>query len=48
LHVNDILLASNDLGLLHEIKQFLSKNFEVKDLDEASYVIAIEIRRDRK
>jgi hypothetical protein len=42
------LLASNDLGLLHEIKQFLSQNFEMKDLGEASYVIDIEIHRDRK
>jgi hypothetical protein len=42
------LLASNDLGLLHEIKQFLSQNFEMKDLGEASYVIDIKIHRDRK
>jgi hypothetical protein len=41
------LLASNDLGLLHETKQFHSQNFEMKDLGEASYVIGIEIHRDR-
>jgi hypothetical protein len=45
--VDDILLASNDLGLLHETKQFLSQKFEMKDLGEASYVIGIEIHRDR-
>uniref|UniRef100_A0A6N2NK50 Reverse transcriptase Ty1/copia-type domain-containing protein n=1 Tax=Salix viminalis TaxID=40686 RepID=A0A6N2NK50_SALVM len=45
---DDILLASNDLGLLHETKGFLSQNFEMKDLGEASYVIGIEIHRDRK
>jgi hypothetical protein len=44
----DILLASNDLGLLHETKQTISQNFEMKDLGEASYVIGIEIHRDRK
>jgi hypothetical protein len=41
------LLTSSDLGLLHETKQFLSQNFEMKDLGEASYVIGIEIHRDR-
>ena len=43
LYVDDILLASSDLGLLHETKKFLSKNFEMKDMDEATYVIGIEI-----
>jgi len=47
LYVDDILLAANDLGLLHETKKFLSKNFEMKDMCEASYVIGIEIIRDR-
>uniref|UniRef100_A0A2N9GG85 Reverse transcriptase Ty1/copia-type domain-containing protein n=1 Tax=Fagus sylvatica TaxID=28930 RepID=A0A2N9GG85_FAGSY len=37
----------NDLGILHETKKFLSKNFEMKDMDEATYVIGIEIFRDR-
>jgi hypothetical protein len=48
LYVDDILLASNDLCLLHETKQFLSQNFEMEDLGEASYVIGIEIHIDRK
>jgi len=48
LYVDDILLASNDLCLLHETKQFLSQNFEMEDLCEASYVIGIEIHIDRK
>jgi hypothetical protein len=42
------LLASNDLGLLHETKQCLSQNFEMKDWGEAFFVIGIEIHRDRK
>ncbi|KAL0307710.1 UNVERIFIED_CONTAM: Retrovirus-related Pol polyprotein from transposon TNT 1-94, partial [Sesamum angustifolium] len=47
LYVDDILLASSDMGLLHETKVFLAKNFEMKDMGEASYVIGIEIHRDR-
>lgn len=42
LYVNDILLATNDFDMLHETKNFLSKNFEMKDMGEASYVIGIE------
>jgi len=45
--VDDILLASNDIDLLIEIKSFLSKNFEIKNLGEASFVIGIQIQRDR-
>ena len=47
LYMDDILLATNDKGLLHEVKQFLSKNFDMKDMGEASYVIGIKIHRDR-
>ena len=43
LYVDDILLATNNLGLLHETKKFLSSNFEMKDMGETSYVIGIEI-----
>jgi len=47
LYVDDILLAAKDLSILRETKDFLSKNFEMKDMGEASYVIGIEIFRDR-
>ena len=43
LYVDDILLASNDMVLLLETKSFLSKNFGMKDLREASFVIGIQI-----
>ena len=46
LYVDDILLACNDMGLLSETKSFLSKNFEMKDLGEASFVLGIQIYRD--
>ena len=47
LYVDDILLASSDVNLLLEIKKFLSSKFDMKDLGEASFVLGIEIHRDR-
>jgi hypothetical protein len=46
--VDDILLASSDTSLLLETKRFLSSNFDMKDLGEASFVLGIEIHRDRR
>ena len=45
--MGDILFATNDKGLLHEVKKFLSKNFDVKDMGGTSNVIGIKIHRDR-
>jgi hypothetical protein len=45
--VDDILLACSDKTLLHEIKVFLSSNFDMKDLGDGSYVLGIEIHRDK-
>ena len=47
MYVDDILLATNDLGILRETKDFLSMNFEMKDIGETSNMIGIEIFRDR-
>ena len=46
LYVDDILLATNDLNLLHYTKNFMSNTFEMKDLGNASYVLGIQIYRD--
>lgn len=43
LYVADILLVANDLSIMHETKDFLSNQFEMKDMKEASYVIGIDI-----
>jgi hypothetical protein len=48
LYVDDILLASNDVHLLLEIKSFLFSHFNMKDLGETSYVLKIEIHQDRE
>ena len=47
LYVDDTLLASNDVNLLYDAKALLSKTFEMKDLGEVSFVLGIEIHRDR-
>ncbi|RDY04787.1 hypothetical protein CR513_11459, partial [Mucuna pruriens] len=47
LYIDDILLASSDIDLLYETKRFLAKNFRMKDLGEASFVLGIQILRDR-
>ena len=47
LYVDDILLIGNDVGMLSSVKVWLSKNFSMKDLGEATYVEGIRIYRDR-
>ena len=46
LYVEDILLATNDRGLMHEVKQFISKYFDMKDMGDVSSVIGTKIFRD--
>jgi hypothetical protein len=46
--VDDILLGSSDVSLVLETKRFLSSNFDMKDLGEASFALGIEIYRDRR
>ncbi|PKI78357.1 hypothetical protein CRG98_001300 [Punica granatum] len=48
LHQMDVKTTFLNGDLDEETKQFLSVNFEMKDMGEASYVIGIEIHRDRK
>ena len=48
LYVDDILLANSDVNLLLQTKKFSSSNFDMKDLGEASFVLGIEIHRDRR
>ena len=45
--MDNILFVSNNKGMLHQTKSFLSGNFEMKDLGEASFVLGIQIYRDR-
>ena len=47
LYVDDIFLPANDTDLLVETMQLLFSHFDMKDLREASYVLGIQILRDR-
>ena len=46
--MDDILLIGNDVGLLSDVKKWLAEKFQMKDLGQASYVLGIQIIRDRK
>ena len=48
LYVDDILLIGNDVRILSDVKSWLANQFQMKDLGEASYVLGIQIIRDRK
>ncbi|KAL0411233.1 UNVERIFIED_CONTAM: hypothetical protein Slati_3713000 [Sesamum latifolium] len=47
LYVDDILLIENDIKILGDIKAWLSTQFSMKDMGEASYILGIKIYRDR-
>ncbi|KAL0445875.1 UNVERIFIED_CONTAM: Copia protein [Sesamum latifolium] len=47
LYVDDILLIGNDVKMLGDIKAWLSTQFSMKDMGEASYILGIKIYRDR-
>ena len=46
LYVDNILIARNDKKLIVVTKKWLSSNFEMKDMGEASYVLGVKIFRD--
>ena len=48
LYVDDILLIRNDIGLLSDVKKWLVEKFQMKYLGQTSYVLGIQIIRDRK
>ena len=48
LYVDDILLIGNDVEKLSNVKKWLAEQFQMKDLGEASYVLGIQIIRDRR
>ena len=47
LYVDYILLIGNDILILTSVKAWLSKEFSIKDIGEASYILRIKVYRDR-
>ena len=45
--MDDILLIGNDIPAMQGIKIWLSSQFSMKDLGEASYILGMKIYRDR-
>ena len=47
LYMDDILLAENNVEYLLTIKEWLSFNFQMNDMGEASYIFGVKIHRNR-
>ena len=43
----DDILIGNDIFMLTTVKIWLSKEFSIKDLGEASFILGIKVYRDR-
>ena len=46
LYVDDILIFGTSLDVIKEVKDFLSQNFEMKDLGEADVILNIKLVKD--
>jgi hypothetical protein len=46
LYVDDILIFGSSLKVIEEVKEFLSNNFEMKDLGETDIILNIKLLRE--
>ena len=46
LYVDDILIFGSSLKVIEKVKEFLSNNFEMKDLGEANVILNIKLLRE--
>jgi hypothetical protein len=46
--VDDILIFGNNVDVIKEVKDFLSNNFEMKDLGEADVILNIKLLREEE
>jgi hypothetical protein len=47
LWVDDLIIAGNNLTEISKFKAAISKRFEMKDLGELTWILGMEVRRDR-
>ena len=48
LYVDDILIFRNNIKVIKEVKNFLSNNFEMKDLGVADVILNIKLLREEE
>ena len=48
LYIDDILLIGNDVRVMSSVKIWLSSQFDIKNLGEASFILRIKLWQDRK
>jgi hypothetical protein len=47
LYVDDRLFLGNSKNVIHDLKSYISAQFDMKDSKVAKYILEIEIDRDR-
>ena len=47
LYVDNILIVGNDKDFIKHVKEWLSSNFEMKDMGEAVYILGVMISKNR-
>ncbi len=48
IHVDDLLVVSNDLTLISRLQNHLAKRFELRDLGGAKHFLGIDINKDEE
>ena len=47
-YVDDIVLTGDDMGDIHELKTYMAKEFEIKDLGNLKFFLGIEVARSNQ
>ena len=47
MNVDDMLLVENNMDIIREVKQQLSSEFDMKDVNATNFMLQIEIKRDQ-
>ena len=48
MYVDDILIASNDIHAVEELKMFMNQEFKLKDLGNLKFFLGLEVARSDK